>query len=148
MIWGSYCSPITLEVIDSRDDWFVISFRPCNFPGELPATVDETEAFRQLKQGQFIHNVNMKGWKDYVCWNFLTVVNQDEVIGQYTLLSPLGLDQCGMICKALHRTTNMHVAIKKLSRDKFFECNLVKKLRDIFGCFFGSKFFFFALALD
>jgi hypothetical protein len=70
MIWGTYCSPITLQVIDSRDDWFVISFRPCNFPGELPAIVDETEALKQLRQGQFIHNVNMKGKKEYVCWDF------------------------------------------------------------------------------
>ncbi len=63
MICGNYGSLVTLRVMDSRDDWFVISFRPCNFPGEFPLTMDENEAVKQMQKGLQVQNLNVKGKK-------------------------------------------------------------------------------------
>lgn len=45
-------------------------------------------------------------------------------IGYYTVRGDLGVGQCGVVRKAVHRTTGVEVAIKTLSKTKFEEIGL------------------------
>lgn len=58
----------------------------------------------------------------------------EQEIGYYTMLSALGRGQCGFVRKAFHRTTGVFVAIKRISKEKMQECNLVKRV-DCFSSF-------------
>lgn len=51
--------------------------------------------------------------------------NAEEEIGYYTLLSALGRGQFGIVRKAFHRTTGVFVAVKRITKEKMQECNLV-----------------------
>lgn len=97
---------VTVEVIDSRNNMFVVTIRP-----GAPRSLSFDGGGGGKKENE---NVPV-----------------EEEVGHYTVLGTLGTGQCGAVRKGVHRTTGMEVAVKTLSKANFTEIGLAWPGREL-----------------
>ena len=93
---------IQLQVIDAQHEMFVCT----------------------IKLSPSSNNSGIEFRNEEISSGELKESEKEEEIGYYTVKGILGAGQCGVVKKAVHRTTGVQVAIKTLSKEKFEEIGL------------------------
>jgi PAS domain S-box-containing protein len=105
--------PMTLQVLSAHDELYVVSLKSCEGGRRAPAPAESGASAIAAAV-----DMNAKGG-----------VKQDkalveEEIGCYTVTAALGMGQCGIVRRGVHRTTGTQVAVKTLTRESFAELGL------------------------
>ncbi len=108
---------VVVEVIDSRNNMFVLTvkMKQANTPKKLSFQAETEKVDMKTAKGGVDPNQHLA----------------EEEIGYYTVAGGLGVGQCGMVRKGVHRTTGTQVAVKTLDKDTFSEVGLAWPGREL-----------------
>ncbi len=105
--------PLLLQVMDTRDDMYVVSIRPRDGMRRPVQEVDQASVAAAAVDMSAKNGVSQAG---------AALVEED--IGYYTVSGALGVGQCGLVRRGIHRPTGVEVAVKTLDKNVFVEANL------------------------
>ncbi len=110
-------TPVRLQVIDAQHNMLVVTIR-------------KRSVRLQRGSGDSL-NVGNSSSEFSVPPLDKDAAREVKEVGYYTVLGDLGVGQCGVVRKALHRTSGVETAIKTLSKAKFDEIGLKWGTREL-----------------
>ena len=116
---GAPGTPLAVEVVDSRDNMYVVVIKARDASRSL-----SREKSKQSAPGDAV-DLSAKGGVD------VSKELAEEEVGYYTVTGALGVGQCGMVRRGTHKTTGVRVAVKTLAKETFLEAGMAWPAREL-----------------